>query len=417
MYRHLINSLRNMMGQILEPRLDLDEFLSQVARHAKGLNPNDLEARVYEVDFNENFLYLRTSTLVNVDELTEAQKKFDILPHTMTGDATIENRVIVADINRGATHSRFSGSSGVRAAFPIEFYDLDLPEGRTKYVLVVEKRADGPILPEILDALNDFSVLAGLAISIKELRDNLSRYYAQNRNLVLTGRHSAAVGHDIRSLNVGVGGYLTLALRNLESGADGKRIRNARKYTGLAQGNAKQIEALLKNFSHFNRAAITLNRDTDLVEAVAEKLTSLKNRLEFSRHLRFNLQLPRGKCGFQVDRDWFGTVIDNLVRNSMDACQGSALISIRLDEKEDKITLNLKDNCGGIPSELLPDIFTPFRSGKKTGQGLGLANAKKVVEDHGGTMQVNNHPGCGVEFVIEFPFKPEKKQGDNQKSP
>ena len=61
-----------------------------------------------------------------------------------------------------------------------------------------------------------FGELAGLAISIKELRDRLSEYYEQNRNLVLTGQHSAAIGHDIRSLNIGVGSYLSLALRRLE---------------------------------------------------------------------------------------------------------------------------------------------------------------------------------------------------------
>ena len=404
LYQQIVINLRGLLGRILEPTLDLEDFLSVVARSAKQLDPEDLEARVYEVDFNENLLFLRTSTQVDVNLLPEQDKTFTIKPNTITGDAAIENRVITANKDEGYAQSRFVGRATFRAAFPIEFYDNDLSEGRTKYVLVVEKGDASSVEPAILAALKDYSILAGLAISIKELRDRLSRYYEENRNLVLTGQHAAAIGHDIRSLNIGVGGYLKVALRHLEKLGPNKAADQAGKYTRLARDNAGQVEALLKNFAHFNLSHISLNRDLDLAEAVAEKIYSMKNRIDWGRFLDFDLSLPDGKTGFMVDGDWFGTVVENLVKNSLEACGGATRIAIRLEKPNGLVRLTFEDNCGGIPADILANIFTPFKSGKKYGQGLGLANARKVVEDHGGTMNVNNRTGQGAVFTIDFPW-------------
>jgi signal transduction histidine kinase len=405
-YHHIVNNLRYLMHQILEPHLDLEEYLGHITRAAKQLSPEELEARVYEVDFIENRLYLKTSTNTDLHLLQARDRTFAIRPKTITGDAIIENRVIVASRIDGYLDSRFIEGADIRAAFPIEFFDVELPEGRTKYVLVIDKKGDVPLPRDILAALKDYSVLAGLAISIKEWRDKLNRYYEESRNLVLTGKHAAAIAHDIRSLNIGVGGYLTLALRVLHAAPDYKTDSSLEKYLTLAQDNAGQMEGLLKSFSQFNRAGIVFNRNTDITVAVKEKVNSLSNRMDFERLVDFTTSIPNEPVGFAVDRDWFGTVVENLVKNSVEACNGKTAVTISLTKTDDdRIILLFKDNCGGIPSDLLPDIFTPFRTGKVTGQGLGLANAKKVVEEHGGAIKASNDDGYGAVFTIEFHTK------------
>jgi signal transduction histidine kinase len=401
-YRQIVINLRNLMARILEPRLDLDDFLAYVARAAKQLNPTDFEARVYEVDFNENTLYLKTSTQLEVNDLTEEERTYSIRPRSITGDAIIENRVIVANRLEGYAQSRFINGEEVRAAFPIEFFDTEMPEGRTKYVLIVSKKVIDPIEADVLAALKDYSILAGLAISIKEFRDKLSRYYEENRNLALTGQHSAAIAHDLRSLNVGIGGFLAIALRHLHETTVVPTMGNILKYLTMAQDSSGQMESLLKNFAQFNKTDIDLHRDTDLTQALKNKVESLSNRLEFGKMVRFDLSIAEDYSGLLVDKDWFGTVIENLVKNSVEACGGTTIITIRLKTTADLVVLTIGDNCGGIPPAQLPDLFTPFKTTKKSGQGLGLANAKKVVEDHGGRIDVANVPGKGVIFTIRF---------------
>lgn len=416
LYHHIVTSLRSLLSRILEPKLDLDEFLTYVARAAKELSPRELEARVYEVDFIENQLTLRTSTQVDVLTLPEKDKIFQILPQTITGDATIENRVIMATRKEGYARSRFVDGQEIRVAFPIEFQEFDNPEGRTKYVLVLDKKGPGEIAPEILAALKDFSVLAGLAISIKELRDALSQYYEENRNLVLTGRHSTAIAHDIRSLNVGVGGYLAMVLRRLKNPSDEDRYASAQNFISLALDSSSQIEALLKEFSQFNKTSIDLIRDTDISEALMSKIDSLSTRLDIGRFVKFRVELPDDPVNYFVDRDWFGTVVENLVRNSVEACNGKTKITILLKHDSEKVSLTFQDNCGGIPPKLLSQVFTPFRSSKRAGQGLGLANAKKVVTDHGGTIQVENREGKGACFTMEFPKAAQEASGQEPES-
>lgn len=406
LYHQIVTSVRGLIARILEPRLDLGEFLRHVVQAAKDLDPENLEARVYEVDFIENQLYLKAGTNKDFDSLSEAEKVLTLSPRTITGDAVIENRVIIASKEDGYYQSRFRLGEDIRAAFPIEFVEEDLPDARTKYVLVVGKKGgSGPLHPDIVAALLDYSQVAGLIISIKELRDNLSQFYEANRNLVLSGRHAAAIAHDIRSLNVGVAGFLGLILRRLEKDPSALDPEVERRNLLMARDNSRQIEALLRDFSHFNRPEFALNRDTDLALAVGRKLETLSSRTDYQRRMTIELNLPEQETGILVDADWFGTVIENLVRNSLEACRRKAHIQVNLEMSPEMVTLVFEDNCGGIPPEMIPRIFTPFVTAKKRGQGLGMSNARKVVEDHGGTIHAANREGRGAVFTMKFPRK------------
>ncbi|MBW2621554.1 MAG: HAMP domain-containing histidine kinase, partial [Deltaproteobacteria bacterium] len=356
--------------------MDLKDFLARVATAAKELDRDLLEARVYLVDFDENLLYLQASTMPGPAGLDDETNYLVIKRNTITGDAVIEDKVVIANKPEGYATTFFKEEEYARAAFPIEFYEEDTLLARTKYVLVVDKKeGSGPIDDEVIQALRDYSALAGMIISIKEFRDRLSLFYEENRNLVLSGRHSAAIAHDIRSLNVGVAGFLNLIVSRLDDGKDDISLKSELKSLRMARDNARQMEALLNNFSFFNRPELVLTRDTDLLEVVREKLASLRMRTDYERRVVIDLDLPETDSGVLVDPDWFGTVIENLVKNSIDACQKVCRIMVRFKLTDRGAVLIFEDNCLGIPEDILSDIFTPFISSKKRGQGLGLANA------------------------------------------
>lgn len=403
LYQQIVTNLRSLIASILEPKLDLKEFLGRVANAAKGLDPDLLEARVYLVSFDENLLYLQASTVHETAESDDERNTLVIKPNTITGDAVIEDKVVIATKPEGYATTFFKQEEYARAAFPIELYEEDTLLSLTKYVLVVDKKEGaGPIDDEVIQALNDYSALAGIIISIKEFRDRLSLFYEENRNLVLSGRHSAAIAHDIRSLNVGVAGFLNLIVGRLSEDTEEIALRSELKSLKMARDNARQMEVLLNNFSLFNRPELILRRDTDLVRAVREKLATLSNRTDYKRKLMIDMDLPETDSGVLVDSDWFGTVIENLVKNSIEACQKECRILVRLELEPGKVILIFEDDCQGIPPDILSDIFTPFISSKKRGQGLGLANARKVIEDHSGTITAFNIEGRGAVFRLEF---------------
>ena len=92
LYKKTLMIIRELLSRILHPEMHPNEFLEYMARAAKDLNPDELEARVYEVDFIENLLYLRTSTQIDVSRLPTADRHFTIRPHTITETPLLKTR-------------------------------------------------------------------------------------------------------------------------------------------------------------------------------------------------------------------------------------------------------------------------------------------------------------------------------------
>jgi signal transduction histidine kinase len=71
----------------------------------------------------------------------------------------------------------------------------------------------------------------------------------------------------------------------------------------------------------------------------------------------------------------------------------------------DRVRIDVEDHCGGLPSGIEDSMFTPFTQGSadKSGLGLGLSIARRVVEANQGTLSVRDQPGSGCVFTIELP--------------
>jgi signal transduction histidine kinase len=108
-----------------------------------------------------------------------------------------------------------------------------------------------------------------------------------------------------------------------------------------------------------------------------------------------------------LDRTTIYRAIPNLVTNAIDACTESEtgdLVVVRTRSEPDKIVLTVADNGIGMTDDVRSRLFTRFfttKAGK--GTGLGLAVVKKIVEEHGGTVEVESEPGRGSSFHIHLP--------------
>jgi two-component system, sporulation sensor kinase E len=96
-------------------------------------------------------------------------------------------------------------------------------------------------------------------------------------------------------------------------------------------------------------------------------------------------------------------VFVNLIRNACQAIRDDGKIAIKV-RFQNKIVITLEDNGCGIPHGNLDRVFEPFFTTKPHGLGLGLMNARNIVEEHNGTIQVNSEMGSGTTFVIELPI-------------
>lgn len=96
-------------------------------------------------------------------------------------------------------------------------------------------------------------------------------------------------------------------------------------------------------------------------------------------------------------------MIWNLIVNALDAMAGHGRLTLKLDQRGDRVMLGVGDSGIGIPDEVRPRMFEPFFSTKAQGTGLGLPVVKRIVDEHNGVIQIASDASCGTFITVDFP--------------
>ena len=105
-----------------------------------------------------------------------------------------------------------------------------------------------------------------------------------------------------------------------------------------------------------------------------------------------------------LDVELFEKVLLNLMLNAEDAMPDGGTLTLQARAEGTEVVLDVIDTGCGMEPELAAKVFEPFLTTKATGNGLGLATARKIVLAHGGTIAVQSEPGCGTKFTIRLPM-------------
>jgi PAS domain S-box-containing protein len=105
----------------------------------------------------------------------------------------------------------------------------------------------------------------------------------------------------------------------------------------------------------------------------------------------------------EVDSYKIRRVMDNLVKNAVEAMKDGGILRVNIEESEGLATLTMSDTGSGIPLDVASKLFTPFYTTKVTGTGLGLAICKQVVEAHRGRIEFESLVGVGTTFRVALP--------------
>lgn len=140
--------------------------------------------------------------------------------------------------------------------------------------------------------------------------------------------------------------------------------------------------------------------DLNLNETLQQNFDYLKSRI--SSKVNFNLSLPHEEILIPHNRILFSWVVENVVKNAVDAMKGSGDLLIYLYEKNKNVVIDIKDNGSGMTGAQARKVFKPGYSTKKRGWGLGLSLAKRVIKDyHNGDIKVaQTEVGKGTTFRI-----------------
>ncbi|MBI3608558.1 MAG: GHKL domain-containing protein [Nitrospirae bacterium] len=147
-------------------------------------------------------------------------------------------------------------------------------------------------------------------------------------------------------------------------------------------------------------------RIEEILDKVLGQVVSLEHTYPFQIIRQFTPDPPLT----WVDPQQLEIVFFNIINNAIDAvrqCHGTIVISTGLESgvsSSGKVVVTVSDDGEGIPADQLPRLFLPFFTTKGKGSGLGLANAKKIMEHLHGTIEVKSQIGTGTTFTVRIPL-------------
>jgi two-component system, NtrC family, nitrogen regulation sensor histidine kinase NtrY len=173
-------------------------------------------------------------------------------------------------------------------------------------------------------------------------------------------------------------------------------------------GAAETVRRLVDEFSTLARFPVAKPQPADINEVIENALSMFNGRLDgIGVHTTLASDLPKVMADGEAIKRAIANLVDNAAEASQDSVVREIEISTALVASRDAVEITVADTGHGVTRELKEKLFLPYFSTKKRGTGLGLAIVSRIVEDHHGSIRVEeNHP-IGTRFIVELPVVPE----------
>ena len=167
-------------------------------------------------------------------------------------------------------------------------------------------------------------------------------------------------------------------------------------------GDVQRLEVITERFSKVGSAPDL--HDQDLGEVLERSIAYIRRRASSSK-VDITFDKPDGNLQTRINEPLFAWVVENLLKNALDAMDGSGSIAVNLNRIDGEMQVDISDTGKGIPKTKWNQVFEPGFSTKKRGWGLGLTLVKRIIENyHSGRIFVkNSSPGKGTTFRIVLP--------------
>ncbi len=290
-------------------------------------------------------------------------------------------------------------------------------KGKVIGVILVDNLYNrNPITDEDIQYLSMFTHQAGMAIENVLLYRNLEeihRELKETQSLLVHREKMAALGelcnsvaHEIKNPLVSVGGFARRLYRAIQDEAPEKR------YAQSIMIEVGRLERILDDLYNYTRNGSMVYQECDLKNILEDTLSMVSEKFDDEGMVivkEFAEDLPK------IDGDYhqLKQAFFNMIGNSYQAMDGKGTLSIRIHPISKNgssfIRVEVEDTGKGIDPENLHNIFNPFYSTKDGRLGLGLPIVHKIIISHQGQIEVDNHPGESVTFIVTLPTTEERE--------
>ncbi|MEO1207962.1 MAG: PAS domain S-box protein [Cyanobacteria bacterium J06638_20] len=291
-------------------------------------------------------------------------------------------RSSVADIQKDVTIEELAQDGAIRLGQPVT------REG-------IHQRKDGSQFPvEVRIGRIEISGRSVLLALARDITERKQMAQAQAR-LAEIGELAAMIVHEVRN-------PLTTVLMGLHAFAKMELPERAQMRLGFALEESERLQRLLNEILMYAReqtlelAPLDLSPFlTTLCEEFCHQPVALERHLQTAGFER--------ECNIMGDRDRLKQVFINLLSNACEAVTAGETIRFSLTEKDHLVVIQVHNGGDPIPPEILPKLTTPFFTTKSSGNGLGLAITRRIIEAHRGTFHITSTQETGTIVTVRLP--------------
>jgi len=401
------------VSQAVSSTLDLETVLTTIVGRADQLSGTDGGA-IYEYDEPTEEFRLRV-TLKLEDELIATLRATPIrLGEGAVGRAGVARQPVqIHDILEEATYTGVLRGVARRAGYRALLAVPLVREDRLIGALVLRRRVPGPFSQQTVDLLQTFAAQSVLAIQNARLFRELAE---KSRDLELASQHKsqflANMSHELRTPLNAILGYTELILDSIY----GEVAPQIREVLERLHKSGRHLLSLINDvldLSKIEAGQLTLTLADYSLRQVVQTVVTAMEALAAEKHLALKVSLPPDLPPGRGDERRLTQVLLNLVGNAIKFTEaGEVLVEVTAADGVFRVAVT--DTGPGIAEADQAKIFEEFQQAagpggpRKGGTGLGLAIAKRIVELHGGRIDVTSRPGQGSTFWFTLPVRVER---------
>jgi signal transduction histidine kinase len=243
-----------------------------------------------------------------------------------------------------------------------------------------------------------------MVAQLRESRAEIERLHhtqmSRTEHLATLGELAAGLAHEIRNPLAGIAGVMDIIGRDLPEKSP------ARDVVKEVRQEVMRVNRIVSDLLETARPKPAEYRAADL-NATAEHAVIFARQHALSQPVKVELHKYDGQLLVEHDTGQIHQVLLNLMLNAIQAMDegGPGQVDVTVEARDSQAVVSVSDTGKGIKPEHLANIFRPFFTTKGHGTGLGLSLARRIVEDHGGTILVESEVGKGSTFKVMLPAK------------
>lgn len=241
----------------------------------------------------------------------------------------------------------------------------------------------------------------GLIILMRDITEmqRLQRTANRNDRMKELGEMAATVAHEIRNPLGGIRGYATLLYRDLAS------QKNLQEMAGFVIEGTKSLENLVSTILSYSKPVQIIPQSLELGAFLKQLGKFVRVDPAYPPNVKLDIHIPQDPILAPADPEALKSCLLNLIFNACQAMPQGGLLTISLLKLDNTCQIAVTDTGVGIDPNHLQQLFSPFFTTKKKGTGLGLVEAQKIVQAHGGQLDVRSQLGRGSTFTVALPLK------------